>query len=190
LENLLDKLDLLLAWSPETLSVLLCPLVRYLTDCCNAHQRDEQTLKDEGIRQLKELYQFRRVLKSRIIQKKYKNILLIDPLASLGVAGSLEKARAIMADSFHLTGKARGNLATKIKDEIVGWLLGRKRGSDTAAGADSKRQRLDSSGKKDTESGRKECSAVGSGRGKKAGGGRGGGRGKGRGGSGGRKPVD
>ncbi len=54
-----------------------------------------------------------------------------------------------MADSFHLTSKARGELANKIKDEIVGWLSGKKRGSDTAAGADSKRQRLDSSGQKE-----------------------------------------
>jgi hypothetical protein len=180
LEILLDRLDSLLAWSPDTLKVLLCPLVRYLTDCCTEHQRDEKTLKEEGIRQLKELYQFRRVLKSRIIQKKYKNILLIDPLASTGAAASLDRARAIMADSFHLTSKARGELANKIKDEIVGWLRGRKRGSDTAAGADSKRQRLDSSGKKDQAS--KASGGV-----KKAGGG---GHGKGRGGSSGRKAVD
>ena len=89
-----------------------------------------------------------------------------------------------MADSFHLTSKARGELANKIKDEIVGWLRGRKRGSDTAAGADSKRQWLDSSGKKE------QASNV-SGGVKKAGGGRGGGgHGKGLGGGSGRKPVD
>ena len=35
--------------------------------------------KEDGIRQLKELYQLRRVLKSWIIRKKYKNIILIDP---------------------------------------------------------------------------------------------------------------
>jgi hypothetical protein len=184
LEILLDKLDPLLGWSPDTLKVLLCPLVRYLTDCCTEHQRDEKTLKEEGIRQLKELYQLRRVLKSRIIQKKYKNILLIDPLAATGAASSLDKARAIMADSFHLTSRARGELANKVKEEIVGWLRGRKRGNDTVAGADSKRQRLDSSGKK-------EQAAKVSGSGKKAGDGRGGGgHGKGRGGGPGRKPVN
>jgi hypothetical protein len=183
LEILLDRLDSLLAWSPDTLKVLLCPLVRYLTDCCTEHQRDEKTLQEEGIRQLKELYQFRRVLKGRIIQKKYKNILLIDPLASTGAASSLERARAIMADSFHLTSKARGELANKIKEEIVGWLRGKKRGSDTAAGADSKRLRLDSSGQKE------QVSKAGGG--KKVGGGRGGGgHGKGRGGGSTRKPVD
>jgi hypothetical protein len=180
---LLDRLDSLLAWSPDTLKVLLCPLVRYLTDCCTEHQRDEKTLQEEGIRQLKELYQFRRVLKGRIIQKKYKNILLIDPLASTGAASSLERARAIMADSFHLTSKARGELANKIKEEIVGWLRGKKRGSDTAAGADSKRLRLDSSGQKE------QVSKAGGG--KKVGGGRGGGgHGKGRGGGSTRKTVD
>ncbi len=89
-----------------------------------------------------------------------------------------------MADSFPLTSKARGELANKIKEEIVGWLRCRKRGSDTAAGANSKRQRLESSGKK-------EQAAKVSGGGKKAGGGRGGGRhGKGRGGGSGRKPVN
>ncbi len=103
---------------------------------------------------------------------------------STGAATSLERARAIMADSFHLTSRARGELANKIKEEIVGWLRGKKRSSDTAAGADSKRQRLDSSGQKD------HVGKVGGG-GKKAGGSRGGsGHGKGRGSGPTRKPVD
>ena len=189
LENLLDRLDSLLAWSPDTLKVLLCPLVRYLTDCCVAHQRDEQTLKEEGVRQLKELYQLRRALKSRIIQRKYKNILLIDPLASLGAASSLERARAIMADTFHLTGKARADLAAKVKEEIVGWLRGKKRSNDTAAGAESKRQKLDGPVAKEPAGGRKAGGTGGKGHGKKAG--RDGGRGQGRGGGGGssRKAV-
>ncbi len=169
LENLLDRLDGLLAWSPDTLKVLLCPLVRYLTDCCVTHQRDEQTLNEEGVRQLKELYQLRRALKSRIIQRKYKNILLIDPLACLGATSSLEKARAIMADSFHLTGKARTDLAAKVKEEIVRWLRGKKRSSDTAAGAESKRQKLDGPAAKDPVGGRKSGGAGGKGREKKAG---------------------
>jgi hypothetical protein len=189
LENLLDRLDSLLAWSPDTLKVLLCPLVRYLTDCCVAHQRDEQTLNEEGARQLKELYQLRRALKSRIIQRKYKNILLIDPLACLGAASSLERARAIMADTFHLTGKARTDLAAKVKEEIVGWLRGKKRSNDTAAGAESKRQKLDGPVAKEPAGGRKAGGTGGKGHGKEAG--RDGGRGQGRGGGGGssRKAV-
>jgi len=40
--HLLEKLEPLLAWSQDTLKVLLCSLVRYLEDCCAAHPRDEQ----------------------------------------------------------------------------------------------------------------------------------------------------
>ncbi len=98
LEALLEKLDPLLAWSPDSLKVLLCPLVRYLVDCCAAHQRGEQIRNEDGTRQLKELYQLRKAIKSRIIQKKYRNIIIMDPLACLGAAASLEKAKTIMAD--------------------------------------------------------------------------------------------
>ncbi len=99
-----------------------------------------------------------------------------------------------MADSFHLTGKARTDLAAKVKEEIVGWLRCKKRSNDTAAGAESKRQKLDRTTTKDSAGGRKAGGVAGQGGGKKAGqdGGRGKGGGKGRGGGGGgsRKPVD
>ncbi len=90
-----------------------------------------------------------------------------------------------MADSFHLTGKARTDLAAKVKEEIVGWLRGKKRSNDTAAGAESKRQKMDRTVAKDLAGGRRAGGAVGQGGGKKAG------RGKGHGGGGGgcRKSV-
>jgi hypothetical protein len=69
MEALLEKLVPLLAEYPENLKILLCPLVRYLEDCCVNHSRDEKLKKEDGIRQLKELYQLRRVLKSWIIRK-------------------------------------------------------------------------------------------------------------------------
>jgi hypothetical protein len=34
-------------------------------------------------------------------------------------------------------------VAGKVKEQIVGWLRGKKRGSDTPAGSDSKRMKLD-----------------------------------------------
>ncbi len=65
-------------------------------------------------------------------------------------------------------------LATKVKEEIVGWLRGKKRSSYTAAGADSKRQRMENTSKAEVESGHSERNKSGSG----ASGGKG--RGKGR----------
>jgi hypothetical protein len=51
-----------------------------------------------------------------------------------------------MADCFHLNARARETVAGKIKEQIVGWLRGKKRGSDTTAGGDSKRLKLDTGG--------------------------------------------
>jgi len=143
LETLLDKLEPLLSGYPDNLKLLLCPLVRYLEDCCAGHPRDEKVRKEDGIRQMKELYQLRRVLKSWIIRKKFKNVIMFDPLACLGAAASVDKAKAVMADCFHLNARAREIVAVKVKEQIVGWLRGRKRASDTKAGSDDKRPRLD-----------------------------------------------
>jgi hypothetical protein len=183
LEALLEKLEPLLDWSPDTLKLLLCPLVRFLEDWCVAHPRGDKLRKDEGVRQLKELYQLRRVLKSWIIRKKYKNVILIDTLTCLGAASSLEKAKSIMADSYHLNGKSRETLAVKIKEHIVGWLRGKKRSSDTAAGGDCKRQKMDNHEKSSAQNGKKIGGAAKS---RTDGGGRGGGDGKGRGKGGGK----
>jgi hypothetical protein len=140
LESLLDKLEPLLAENPDNLKVLLCPLVRYLEDCCADHPRDENLKKEDGVRQMKELYQFRRVLKSWIIRKKFQNTIMLDPLGCLGAAVSLDKAKSVMADCFHLNSRARETVAGKIKEQIVGWLRGKKRGS--------KRLKMDASGGK------------------------------------------
>jgi hypothetical protein len=102
LESLLDKLEPLLAENQDNLKVLLCPLVRYLEDCCANHPRDESLKKEDGVRQLKELYQLRRVLKSWTIREKFRSTILLDPLGCLGAAASLDKAKAVMVDCFHL----------------------------------------------------------------------------------------
>jgi hypothetical protein len=177
LETLLDKLEPLLSGFPDNLKLLLCPLVRYLEDCCAAHPRDEAVRKEDGIRQMKELYQLRRVLKSWIIRKKFKNVILFDPLACLGAAASVDKAKTVMADCFHLNARARETVAVKIKEQIVSWLRGRKRGSDTKAGSEDKRPRLDSSAVKSGPSGSGAGKAVT----QAAAGGKGKGHGKGRG---------
>jgi hypothetical protein len=65
-----------------------------------------------------------------------------------------------MADSFQLNGKAREILAGKIKEQIVVWLRGKKRGSDTASGGDSKRQKLDSQVKTSTKLGKASGSGT------------------------------
>ncbi len=121
----------------------MCPLVRYPEDCCADHPRDENLKREDGVRQLKELYQFRRVLKSWIIRKKFRNTIMLDPLGCLGAAASLDKAKSVMADCFHLNSRARETVAGKIKEQIVGWLRGKKRGIDTPVGGDSKRLKLD-----------------------------------------------
>jgi hypothetical protein len=153
LETLLDKLEPLLSGYPDNLKLLLCPLVRYLEDCCAMHPRDEMVRKEDRIRQMKELYKLRRVLKSWIIRKKFKNVIMFDPLACLGAAASVDKAKAVMADCFHLNARARETVAVKVKEQIVGWLRGRKRCSDTKAGGEDKRLRLDSAAGKSGPSG-------------------------------------
>jgi hypothetical protein len=143
LDALLDRLKPLLEWNQDGLKVLLYPIVRYLHDCCLEHPRSEQQRKDDGVRMLKELYQLRRAVKTGLIQKKIRNVILVDPLACLGAAADLSRAETIMADNFHLTGEARGVVASRIKEQIVAWLRGLKRPADTAMGADSKRPRMD-----------------------------------------------
>jgi len=134
--------------------------------------------KEDRIRQTKELYQLRRVLKSWIIRKKFRNVIMIDPLACLGAAASVDKAKAIMADCFHLNAKARETVSVKVKEQIVGWLRGRKRGNDTSVSGDSKRLRLDSvtnksgasvSGVSKSDSAAASRSGAGKGRGKGSG---------------------
>jgi hypothetical protein len=78
-----------------------------------------------------------------------------------------------MADSYHLNGKAREILAGKIKEQIVGWLRGRKRCSDTIAGGDKKRQKMDTQELNSSKSGKRVGGAA---KGRKDGGGDGMGR--------------
>ncbi len=80
-----------------------------------------------------------------------------------------------MADCFHLNARAREIVAGKIKEQVVSWLRGRKRGSDMSVGSDSKRLKLDPA----STGGSGESGAAGSSR-KGAGKGRGKTGGKGR----------
>jgi hypothetical protein len=179
-------LELLLEWNQDGLKVLLYPIVRFLHDCCVDPQRSAQQRKDDGVRMLKELYQLRRAVKSWLIQKKIRNVILLDPLACLGAAADLGKAEKIMADSFHLNGEARAVLATKIKEQIVSWLRDLKRPADTGLGGDSKRLKMEGAsgtaagGKKGTAKGKEQGGGkkkkTGPGKGREGGGGKGGNR--------------
>jgi hypothetical protein len=166
LDALLERLEPLLVWNQDGLKVLLYPIVRFLHDCCVNHQRSAQQRKDDGGRMLKELYQLRRAVKSWLIQKKIRNVILLDPLACLGAAADLGRAEKIMADCFHLNGEARAALATKVKEQIVSWLRGLKRPADTGLGGDSKRMKMDSA------SGSAAGSKKGTTKGKEQGGGK------------------
>jgi hypothetical protein len=55
LQMLLSKLEPLLGADPEQLKVFICPLVRFLEDCCEKHGRRQSAKRDDAARQLKEL---------------------------------------------------------------------------------------------------------------------------------------
>jgi len=70
LELLLGRLEQLLKLRPEELKVLVCPLPRFLGDCCKEHERAPEEKKAEGERQLKELWKMRRGIKSFLFKRK------------------------------------------------------------------------------------------------------------------------
>jgi hypothetical protein len=52
-----------------------------MEDCCVGHPRDKKQREEEGIRQLKDLYQLRRAVKSMFIEKNIKNVMIVDLLS-------------------------------------------------------------------------------------------------------------
>jgi hypothetical protein len=160
LEILLDQLDPLLLSRKEELTLLVCPSCRFLLSCCDSHDRKEE----DGNRMLRELGTLRRELKTRLINKGYSNVILVDPLEANGAARSIEVARSLMKDMFHMKVAGFSRLAEAIKEAIHNWLLGRKRKAEGRAGPENKRIRLDA-----------KPAAAAAGQGGKKGGGRGGG---------------
>jgi hypothetical protein len=143
LQMLLSKLEPLLGEDPEQLKVFVCPLVRFLEDCCEEHSRSEDTKREDAARQLKELYHLRRAVKAWLITRKLKNVLLVDPLSCLGASKDIEKARAILKDGFHLKACHMATVADKIKEVVASWVRGRKRAGGALAGAEAKKARIE-----------------------------------------------
>jgi hypothetical protein len=142
LQMVLTKLEPLLMEDPDQLKVLVYPMVSFLQDCCTEHARREKVRQEEAARQLKELYHLRRAVKTWLITKKMKNVLLVDPLACLGATNNTADAMGILKDGIHLNGIHTAKLADKIKELVAGWVRSKKRAGDAIAGGDEKRPRL------------------------------------------------
>jgi len=147
LEMLLGRLEPLLRKWPETVKILVTPLPRFMEDCCEKHGRKEEDKVKDGGRQLKELWELQRGIKTFLISKKLKNVLMLDPLAVLEVGGDLGKVRAAMADNFHLKAENAKLLAAKAKELIKDWQAGGKRGGEALDGALAKKPRLENAGR-------------------------------------------
>jgi len=116
LENLLELLGPILRERIGRLTILVCPTVRFLEACCNAHNSMRQGFHD---------------------------VLLADPLEAAGAAKSVEKARNLMFDAVHMKPVGFAALAGKIRDLIQQWMLSRKRKGGSIAQPDGKRARTD-----------------------------------------------
>jgi hypothetical protein len=167
LEILLDQLDPVFKNRKDSLIVLVCPLTRFLTPCCDAHVGREGG-EEDAKRLLRELGSLRREIKSRLIKRGYDNVRMVDPLDVNGAASSVSAARSLMKDQVHMHRVGYARLAEGIKELAHSWLLGKKRKSSGSDRPDAKRIRLDSTVDKRGKDG-------GSSRGKGGRGGRGGG---------------
>jgi len=145
LEGLLGKMEPLLGWRKEGLTILVAPIPRFLEPCCDGHRKSEKEVEEEGKRILRELGTFRRAVRSMLIAKKMANVVLVDPMEIIGASMDIEKARAALADNVHLTDAGYDKVAEKIGELISTWQAGRKRKDGGAAGgSDAKRMKLQS----------------------------------------------
>jgi len=143
LELLLARVEPLLKMRQDRLKILICPLPRFLEDCCGSHSREEDEKVKEGNRQMKELWEMRRGVKSFLITKKVKNVIMLDPLEALGVGRDLAKIRSMMADNFHLKPSFVKLLAESVKKQIKDWQSGGKCKGEEMEGEAAKRMRMD-----------------------------------------------
>ncbi len=128
LENLLELLGQILRERAGMLTILVCPTVRFLEACCNAH--NTMTHADriaEGERQLRELGLLRREVRSWLVRHGFHDVLLADPLEAAGVSKSVAKARDLMFDDVHMKPAGFAALAGKIRELIQQWMLSKKR---------------------------------------------------------------
>jgi hypothetical protein len=143
LEILLDQLDPVFKNRKDSLIVLVCPLTRFLTPCCDAHA-GRTGGEEDAKRLLRELGSLRREIKSRLIKRGYDNVRMVDPLDLNGAASSVSAAKSLMKDQVHMHRVGYARLAEGIKELAHSWLLGKKRKSTGSDRPDAKRIRLDS----------------------------------------------
>jgi hypothetical protein len=161
---LLDQLDPVFKSRKDSLIVLVCPLTRFLTPCCDAHEGREGD--EDAKRLLRELGSLRREIKSRLIKRGYDHVRMVDPLDVNGAASSVSAARSLMKDQVHMHRVGYAKLADGIKELAHSWLLGKKRKSSGSDRPDAKRIRLDSTVDKRGKGGGGSSGKVSRGRGK------------------------
>jgi hypothetical protein len=128
LENLLELLGPILRERAGMLTILVCPTVRFLEACCNAHNTMSHADRiAEGERQLRELGSLRREVRSWLVWHCFHDVLLADPLEAAGAAKLVEKARDLMFDAVHMKPAGFAALAGKIRELIQQWMLSNKR---------------------------------------------------------------
>jgi hypothetical protein len=142
LEILLDQLDPVFKSRKDSLIVLVCPLTRFLTSCCDTHEGREGG-EEDGKRLLRELGTLRREVKSRLIKRGYDNVRMVDPLDVNGAASSVSAARELMRDQVHMHKIGYARLAEEIKELAHSWMLGKKRKGTGSDRPDAKRIKLD-----------------------------------------------
>ncbi len=144
LENLLELLGPILRERVGKLTILVCPTVRFLEACCNAHNSmSEADRIAEGERQLRELGSLRREVRTWLVRQGFHDVLLADPLEEAGAAKSVEKARNLMFDGVHMKPAGFAALAGKIRELIQQWMITRKRKGGSIEQPAGKRARAD-----------------------------------------------
>jgi hypothetical protein len=102
LDYLLYKLAPIMEWRPDILIILITPWCRYLTACCEAHPKDQETAMKEGAAMLRGLGDLRRKVKTWLVFNKHSNVVMLDPLATFQASADVGAAMAMMADTVHL----------------------------------------------------------------------------------------
>jgi hypothetical protein len=143
LEILLDQLDPVFKSRKDSLILLVCPLARFLTSCCDTHEVKVGGGEEDGKRLLRELCTLRREIKSRLIKRGYDNVRMVDPLEVKGAASSVSAARNLMRDQVHMHKVGYARLAEEIKELAHSWMLGKKRKGTGSDRPDAKRFKLD-----------------------------------------------
>jgi hypothetical protein len=144
LENLLELLGPLLRERIGKLTILVCPIVRFLEACCHAHDfLSQEDRKAEGERQLRELVSLRREVKTWLVWNGLHDVVLAHPLEAARAAKSVPKARELMYDAVHMKPAGYSALTGKIKELIQQWLVARKRKGGAIVQPAGRQVRLD-----------------------------------------------